>query len=393
MNLEGLKNSVPGKLATKIGEDKAINWATLIAWSALLAMFPILLVGASIVGFALSLAGVSEKQVIDSVAGAIHDAGVRTIVEQALTSFKHQSGVFAIVGLVGLMFGGSALFGSMEQGFAIIYHTTPRSFFKQKAIGLGMIVPFSILVGVAIGSSAVLPALANLSFVPALLTHGPAALLLQIALGVLTGFMLFALIYFIVPNRHQEWSKVWPGAVLAGGLFEAVVLLFPLYLEVNKGIQNYGKTPALFLTLMTFFFFLGIVVMVGVEFNSVLYPLPVQQPSKADSLAPQESGPEGESKVVPGAGSDYPTPQAAGANAANGKSAPPAAAATGSGGSRSEDGTRILTPEMAEEANAGIAGLAAAQARVGKARTLVGVGALAWAFGVVVGRRARRGSH
>ena len=356
MNLESLKNSIPGKLAVKVGEDKAINWATLIAWSALLAMFPILLVGASIVGITLSVAGVSEKEVVNSVSGAIGNPGLRAIVEQALKSFKHQSGVFAVVGFVGLMFGGSALFGSMEQGFAIIYHTRPRSFLPQKLLGMAMIIPFSILVGVAIGSSAILPALKNLSFMPGFLTQGYAALLIQVALGVLTGFMLFALIYFVVPNRRQEWSKVWPGAALAGGLFEAVVLLFPLYLTLNKGIQNYGQTPALFLTLMTFFFFLGIVTMVGVEFNSVLFPVPVEQPARADALAPQS------------------TP----------------AAVKGSGGSQADDGVVVLTPGMAEEANAGIAGLAAAQARVGKARTLVGVGALAWALGVVVGRRARQ---
>jgi membrane protein len=383
LNLEAAKNSIPGKLATKIGEDKAINWATLIAWSALLAMFPILLVGASIVGFVLSAAGLNEKQVVDSVAGAIQDPNFRTIVEQALTSFKHQSGIFAIVGLVGLMFGGSALFGSMEQGFAIIYHTSPRSFIQQKLLGMAMIIPFSILVGVAIGSSAALPALANLDFVPAFLTHGPAALVLQIALGVLTGFMLFALIYFIVPNRRQEWDKVWPGAALAGVLFEAVVLLFPLYLEVNKGIQNYGKTPALFLTLMTLFFFLGIVTMVGVEFNSVLYPLPVEQPSKAESLAPEQSGPEGEKKVVPGEGSDYRRPAAGRAAGTE--------PADGTEGSTGSEGVKVLTPEMAEEANAGIAGLAAARERVGKARTLVGVGAIAWALGVLVGKRGRKG--
>ncbi|HEV1998445.1 MAG TPA: YihY/virulence factor BrkB family protein, partial [Candidatus Dormibacteraeota bacterium] len=364
----------------------AINWATLIAWSALLAMFPILLVGASIVGISLSVAGVSEKDVVKSVGGAIGDAGVRAIVEQALTSFKHQSGVFAIVGFVGLMFGGSALFGSMEQGFAIIYHTSPRSFVPQKLLGMAMIVPFSILVGLAIGSSAALAALAHLSFVPTFLSQGPAALLIQIAFGALTGFMLFALIYFVVPNRRQQWSKVWPGAMLAGVLFEAVVLLFPLYLEVNKGIQNYGKTPALFLTLMTFFFFLGIVTMVGVELNSVLFPVPVEQPGEAEALAPRHSGPEGEKQVVGGAGSAYPRQ----ATNPQGRR-PPGPPVEGSGASQADDGVVVLTPEMAEEANAGIAGLAAAQARVGKARTLVGVGALAWAFGVVVGQRTRKG--
>ena len=375
MNLDAAKNSLPGKLVVKFGEDKAINWAVLIAWSALLAMFPILVVMASILGVALSLAHVDSARLYNDIASAFPDQNLQQQVFDGLSSFKRQSGVFAIVGFVGLMFGGSALFGSMEQAFAIIYHTRPRSFVRQKLLGFAMIIVFTVLAGLAVGTSSILPALKSLNFLPAILTTGPAALLLQIALGVLTGFVLYAVIYYVVPNRRQDWQQVWPGALAAGVLFEAVTLVFPVYLEVNKGISNYGKTFALFFILMTFFYFVGIVTMVGVELNAVLYPLPVEQPGKAEALAPPQSGPEGEKHVVGSPQSAYPS----------------RAAADGTGGSTTDAGVKVLTPEMAEEANAGIAGLAAARERVGKARTLVGVGAIAWALGVLVGRHRGKG--
>ena len=359
MNLEPLKNSPPGKLAVKIGEDKAINWATLIAWSALLAMFPILVVMASILGFALSLAHVDTAQLYGHIASAFPDRNLQAQVLTGLDSFKRQSGVFAIVGFVGLMLGGSALFGSMEQAFAVIYHTTPRSFVRQKLLGFAMIIVFTVLAGLAVGTSSILPTLKNLNFLPAALTGGPLALVLQIALGVLTGFVLYAVIYYVVPNRKQDWGQVWPGALLAGALFEVVTLVFPVYLEINKGISNYGKTFALFFILMTFFYFVGIVTMVGVELNSVLYPLPVEQPSKAVALAPPQSEPEGEKQVVAGAANDDPVEQQPGAG----------------------------------EADTGIAGLAAARDSVGRIRTLVGVGAIAWALGVVVGQRSSKRKH
>jgi|GEM_PF-1221191 len=352
MNLEAIKKSLPARLVVKIGEDKAINWATLIAWSALLAMFPILVVMASILGFALSLARVDTAQLYGHIASAFPDPNLQAQVVTGLDSFKRQSGVFAIVGFVGLMFGGSALFGSMEQAFAIIYHTRARSFIRQKLLGFAMIIVFTVLAGLAVGTSSILPTLKNLNFLPTALTGGPLALLLQVALGVLTGFVLYAAIYYVVPNRKQDWGQVWPGALVAGVLFEVVTLVFPVYLEVNKGISNYGKTFTLFFILMTFFFFVGIVTMVGVEFNSLLYPVPVEQPSKAEALAPVQSGPEGEEQVVSGAGDD-------------GAAAP----------------------------NTATTGLAAARDSVGKTRTLVGVGAIAWALGVVVGHRSGKGKH
>lgn len=388
MNLEGVKRSVPGKLAAKFGEDKAINWATLIAWNGLLSMFPIMLVVASVLGLVLGIAHYDAGKLNQTISSALPDADLRKQIYAALDGFRRQSGVFAVVGFLGLMFGGSALFGSMEQGFAIIYHTKPRAFVKQKLLAFGMIVVFSVLAGIAVGTSSVLPALTSIPGTPAIL-RGPMAVVLQFVVGVFTGFLLFAATYFVVPNRKQAWNKVWPGALLAGVLFEALVLVFPLYLQVNKGISNYGKTFALFLTLMAFFYFLGIVMMVGVEFNSVLYPLPVEQPGNAEALAPAQSGPEGEPQVVGSAESDHPWRVGAGGSGSAVDGGKPAAKDLGA--STGSDGVAVVTPEMAEEANAGIAGLAAARERVGRARTLVGVGAIAWALGMVIGRRGGKG--
>ena len=89
----------------------------------------------------------------------------------------------------------------------------------------------------------------------------------------------------MIPNRKQQFRKVVPGALVAGILFEGVTLLLPLYLELNKGINQYGKTFGLFFVLMTFFFFIGLITMVGVEVNSVIYPVPVELPGK-DSSTP-----------------------------------------------------------------------------------------------------------
>jgi hypothetical protein len=105
-----------------------------------------------------------------------------------------------------------------------------------------------------------------------------------VALGVVAGFLLFLGVYFVVPNRRQDWGKVWPGALLAGLLFEALSLAFPLYLRLTGTSATYGKTFGLLFLLMVYFYFLGIVTMLGVEVNSILYPVPVGQPNRDESL-------------------------------------------------------------------------------------------------------------
>jgi membrane protein len=208
---------------------------------------------------------------------------------------KSQSGVLFIVGLVGLLWGGSALFGTMEQAFAVIYHTKPRDFIQQRLIAFGMVFLFTILVGIAVATSALLPALKHIPNIPEFLYSGVAAFILQVLVGITAGFLLFGSMYYVIPNRKQQFRKVIPGAMVAAVLFELITLLFPLYISLNNGINQYGKTFGLFFVLMTFFFFLGLITMIGVEVNSVLYPVPIDLPGKdSHAIAAPKSGPEGE---------------------------------------------------------------------------------------------------
>ena len=55
-------DSVPGRVIRKFLEDQAPNWAALIAWNALLAMFPIVIFAASLLGFALRLFGADHQR-------------------------------------------------------------------------------------------------------------------------------------------------------------------------------------------------------------------------------------------------------------------------------------------------------------------------------------------
>jgi membrane protein len=324
-----LMETAPGRVIRKFLEDQAPNWAALIAWNILFAMFPIVIFAASLLGFALSLFGKANTLVYTTIFSAL--PGDQTELVKAVSGVKSQSGILFIVGLVGLLWGGSALFGAIEQAFAVIYHTKPRDFIRQKLIAFGMVFLFTILVGVAVATSAILPALKHIPNIPEFLYSGVAAFILQVLVGTISGFLLFGTIYYVIPNRKQQFRKVVPGALVAGILFEAVTLLFPLYLEVNKGINQYGKTFGLFFVLMTFFFFIGLIMMVGVEVNSVIYPVPIELPGKdAHAVAAPESGPEGERK--PWAGGERRVGQgglAHNGSAQNGRRGIPARAALG----------------------------------------------------------------
>jgi membrane protein len=294
--MERLMRSIPGQVVRKFLEDQAPNWAALIAWNTLLAMFPIVVFAASLLGYVLKIFGEANTAVYQTIFSAIPgDTNQQDQLIRAVSGVKSNSGILFIVGLLGLLLGGSALFGIMEQAFAVIYHTKPRDFVRQRLIAVGMVFLFTLLVGVAVASSAILPALKHIPNIPAFLYSGAAAFMLQVIVGIVAGFLLFLSIYYVIPNRRQRLGQVIPGALVAGVLFELITLVFPLYLSLNRGLNQYGKTFGLLFVLMTFFFFLGLITMIGVELNSVMYPVPIDLPGKdAHAVAPPESGPEAE---------------------------------------------------------------------------------------------------
>ena len=298
MNPGRLIHTLPGRVLHKFIEDQAPNWAVLIAWNALFALFPIVVFMAAVLGIVAGIIGESRLVDCDTVQSQTSrlDCTLLSVLPsqtvpgayEAIHHFQDQQGLLIVIGVLGLLWGGSALFGAMEQAFAVIYHTRPRDFLRQKVTGVSMIFLFTVLAGLAILSSVILPALPAIPGAPPLLKTG-FSLVLQIGIGLIAGTLLFTSIYFVVPNRHQRLRRVLPGAVLAGALFELVTLVFPTYIALTNSVANYGKTFGLLFVVLTYFFFFGLITMIGVEFNSVLYPEPaappVRQPLEPRTIA------------------------------------------------------------------------------------------------------------
>lgn len=288
--LEWAKQTPPGRVALKAMEDNAPSQAVLIAWNMLQAIFPIALALAAILGAVLSAVGVQSQSVLQTVAAVIPDQAGQQQIFDALKAVSSKTGLFAILALVGFLWSASNLFGALEQAFDVIFHVPMRDFPRQKLMAVFMMLLFCVLAGLAIVTSSVLPLLSQLPQAP-LLPQGAGAFLLQLLIGSVAGIILFFAIYFVVPNRKQAVRQVLPGAVLAGLAFELLTLAFPLYFKITgPGMNQYGKTFALLFVLMAYMYFLGLITMIGIELNSVLYPVPIPQPDRPMAMSPAASG-------------------------------------------------------------------------------------------------------
>ncbi|MHB8509589.1 MAG: YihY/virulence factor BrkB family protein [Candidatus Dormibacteria bacterium] len=258
--------SLPGRVLRKFMEDQAPKQAVLIAWNLMFAAFPIVVTIAAVLGLVLSFSGLNALQVQGDLLAMLPQGSGSAVLDP----LKQKTGLLFVVGLLGLVWTGTALFGAIEEAFAIVYHCKPRGFLAQKRMSLGMMLLFTVFTALIVGTAAALPALQHLPYFPAVLASGPLALVLQVIFGTVAGCVLFTIIYFVVPHLRLSLRRVLPGAIGAGLLLETLTFVFPLYLKLNKGVNQFGPQFGFLFILLTFFYFLAMVLMLGVEINATL---------------------------------------------------------------------------------------------------------------------------
>jgi membrane protein len=286
-----VKETLPAKVVEKAQEDNVPSQAVLIAWSGLQSMFPIVLALVAILGAVVGSVGLNSKSIVQFVAAAIPDPGGQQQVMIALQGVRTQAGLFGILAIIGFLWSASSLFGTMEQAFDVMFHVPKRSFVRQKLMAVLMMLILGVLGGVALISSTLLTLVGQLRLPVSAMIYGPVAVVVQFIVGAAAGSVLFFAIYYVVPNRKQKARQVRPGALFAGVAFEVLTLAFPIYLHfTGHGMNQYGRTFALLFILMAFFYFVGLVTMLGMEINAALYPVPIPQPARAEALSPAATG-------------------------------------------------------------------------------------------------------
>lgn len=240
-------------------------------------------------GYLLRLVGMNAES-IRSLVLQVVPAGHGTVgaLTTAISSVKQHSGVFAILALLSFLWASSSLFGCLEQVMADVYGITTRNFVAQKLVAFGMMLLFCILVVAAVGGTTLTAFLRQLKppSVPRWIVEGTTGPVLSAVVGVAGGLILFFVIFWVLPNRRFPPHHALPGAVLSGVMFYVLTLVFPLYLRLNSGINQYGSQFAFLFTLLFFFHFLGLITVLGIEVNAVLFPLPPEPHAAAAAPAP-----------------------------------------------------------------------------------------------------------
>src|SRR5256886_10586160 len=177
----------------------------------------------------------------------------------------------------------------MEFALTQIFGTKQRDMLRQRLMGLVMMLLLVVAIVLTVGLNSVA------AFVPfkALGTIGDVlAWVTSFVLGAIVMVGLLVALYRFVPNRTFRVRDVLPGALLAGGLIEALSLAFPIYARIAGGFNTYGAQFALFFLLATWFYFLSQLLLLGAAYNKFRLGEPAASGIVASPMGESRSKPE-----------------------------------------------------------------------------------------------------
>jgi membrane protein len=244
------------------------------AYSSILTFFPVLLILGS--GLASWRKGAPYLREISYALDSILPAGTNTTLSYLKGAAAHPAGLLTTTSLITLWTASGVMISWME-GFRRCYEL-PKTWglVKERLIAFQLVV-FALIpmtfatILVAVGSkfeNRLLPFL-DPDFSPYVLLLWGA---IRWLIATLTSISVIALIYHNAVPRTQPWHSVIPGATLATVLWFSVTVGFRSYLQHFGNFATIYGSLGVAMALLVWMYLISLVVLVGAEFNALLFP-------------------------------------------------------------------------------------------------------------------------
>ena len=255
-------------------EHDAFAIAKASAYSSILTFFPALVV----VGSVLATSHKTEAYLreISYAVGRILPAGSATAVAYLKGTTQRSLGLLITTSLLTLWTSSGVMISWME-GFRRSYQL-PKiwGLVKERMIAFSLV----ILAGIPLTFATILVAFGS-RIETRILFHlghefGPYILLLWTAvrwlIAGLTSIAVIALIYHNAVPRTQPWHRVLPGATLATAVWFGATALFGWYLQRYADYSIIYGSLGVGIALLVWMYMISLIILVGAEFNAMLYP-------------------------------------------------------------------------------------------------------------------------
>jgi membrane protein len=216
----------------------------------------------------------AREKILEQLRYYLDPNGVRVIQDIATSAARPTASVLAtVIGALVALFGASCIFGQLQDALNTIWSIRPKpsrgfsSFVRARFLSFAMVgcICFLLLLSFVVGGS--LHALHDY-----LQANIPGGHYLGLTVfyvfdsGIVT--LLFATLFYYLPDARMSWRDVLTGAVLTAVLFVVSKFLLGLYLGSGAAGSAYGAASSL-VTLLLWIFYSAQIFLFGAEFTKV----------------------------------------------------------------------------------------------------------------------------
>ena len=259
----------------EVGDDDVSGLSAEMAYHAILALFPFLLLLTGLTAIVDNIFPVGDltQRIVDKASQVMPDDAT-SLLESFTTEVVNSQGTTAIViGLVGSLWAASSAVGAAMKALNRSYDVTEdRGFVRRKIVALGL----TLLFGGLMLAAALLIATGTFmasAIGDALGWEGQVIRLwnwVTIPVALLLVTLAVALLYWLAPNTGHAFAWITPGAVLFTLGWVIASLGFAFYVS-NFASYNrtYGSIGAVII-LLVWLYWSNFILLVGGELNAVL---------------------------------------------------------------------------------------------------------------------------
>jgi membrane protein len=218
-----------------------------IAYNTLFALIPMAVFGGAVLGFV-----VTDPDALATVKAALVEWAppLASVLDEILRGLAAASPSLSIIGLVGMAWGATRLFSSLEMGIGAMFAEAPQRGLVARTLrrAASVLVVAAIVVAVFLATSVA-------SFVSELGLLGEdvvglAVIALLLGLPIVVSALALAIIYRVLPPVRAPWSAVVPPAVTIGVALVVLTRLFAVLAPRALGANFvYGTFGAIFVAL------------------------------------------------------------------------------------------------------------------------------------------------
>ncbi|MBV9108238.1 MAG: YihY/virulence factor BrkB family protein [Gemmatimonadetes bacterium] len=192
-----------------------------------------------------------------------------------ITQAKQPGGgvIGTIFGVIALVLGATGAFMQLQTAMNRAWEVKPdpsagglKSFIFKRVLSVGMVLVIAFLLLVSLMLSAALTAVGGA--IGHVIPGGSAIVagIIQTIVSLAVVTLLFAAIFYVLPDAKIAWKDVWVGALMTGILFEIGKWAIGLYLGHSNPGKAYGAAGSL-AVILVWIYYTSMILLFGAEFT------------------------------------------------------------------------------------------------------------------------------